>query len=83
MLYVAGNEHARELATGLRGALVASGWKSDVMAEAPGQGVPLAIFVPQPSPSATALINWARRNGFDPEVHPAPRAPRLRIVFGR
>lgn len=83
IVYPAADARGREMALGLRTALVNNGWTCASAQEGPNPGVPLSVFVPQPSASVNALVGWARRNGFDPQVHPAPRAPRLRIVFGR
>ena len=81
--YAAGDEHARDLALQLRTALTVAGWTAVNTSELPNPPVPLAVFVPEASPSATALVNWARRNGFTPEIRVTPRIPRLRIVIGR
>lgn len=83
LAYATGDDHVRDLAEGLRQALVASGWTCASMTQIPGQHPPVTVFVPQPSPRSGALINWARRNGFDTDVKPAPRLPRLRIVIGK
>jgi hypothetical protein len=83
LVYPPGDERARELALGLRGALVSIGWQCTSTTELAASPKSLTVFVPEQSASVTALMTWARRNGFDPDVRPAPRAPRLRIVFGR
>jgi hypothetical protein len=83
LAYAARDNRARELAMQLRTALTAAGWTNVNTAEVPNPPAALAVFIPQASPSATALVNWARRAGFNPEVRPAPRAPRLRVVIGR
>jgi hypothetical protein len=80
--FAQGDERARDMAIQLRGALTAAGWTCESMIEMAKPPVPLGIFVPQPSQSSAALVNWARRNGYDPEVRPVPKAPRLRIVIG-
>ena len=86
LVSTAGDDHARELAMQLRTALTMGGWTSVNVSQAanlPPTGHQVTVFVPEPSPSAAALINWARRNGFNPDVRSAPRAPRLRIVIYR
>jgi hypothetical protein len=83
LAYAARDERAREMAMQLRNALTAAGWTNVNTAEVPNPPAALALFIPQASPSATALVNWARRAGFNPDVRPAPRAPRLRVVIGR
>jgi hypothetical protein len=52
------------------------------MNELPDPPASLAVMVPQHSPSSAALVNWARRAGYDPDVRLTPRAPRLRIIIG-
>jgi hypothetical protein len=83
LAYAARDDRARELAMQLRNALTAAGWTNVNSAEVPNPPAALAVFIPKASPSATALVNWARRAGFNPDVRPAPRAPRLRVVIGR
>ena len=81
--YAQGDERARDMAIQLRTALTTAGWSAESTTELANPPAPLALLVPQPGPSVNALVNWARRHGFNPDVRPTPRAPRLRIVIGR
>ena len=83
LAYAAGDDHARELAMQLRAALANAGWTCAATAEVPAPPKPLAIFLPKASPGSNALVTWARRANFDPDVRMAPRMPRMRIVIGR
>jgi serine/threonine protein kinase len=80
--FAAGNPRAREMAMLLRGALTSAGWTSVAMNEVPDPQALLAVMVPQHSPSSAALVNWARRAGYDPDVRLTPRVLRLRIIIG-
>lgn len=83
LAYAQGDARARESALQLRTALTAAGWSAESTAELANPPAGLAILVPQPNASVSALVNWARRNGFNPDVRPTPRSPRVRIVIGR
>jgi hypothetical protein len=81
--YAAGDPAARDMALQLRGVLTNAGWTNVATSEVPRPPTFVTVLVPQTSQSATALVQWARRNNFNPDVRLMPRLPRMRIIIGR
>ena len=82
LIVQADDPEARDMGEQLRSVLDAAGWTCASARELPVAQEGIAVAVPEPTPSATALVNWARRNGYAPAVRTMPNLPRIRIVIG-
>ena len=83
-LVVATNDpEAMAMAMQLRAVLANAGWTNSSTIEIPQPQARLGIFAPQVTPGITALSNWARRSGLEPDLRRVPSLKHPRIVIGR
>ena len=83
-LVVAANDpEAMAMATQLRTVLGNAGWTNSSTIEIPQPQARLGIFAPHVTPGITALSNWARRSGLEPDLRRVPSLKNPRIVIGR
>ncbi len=83
-LVVATNDpDAMAMATQIRTVLANAGWTNSSMVEIPQPQAKLGIFTPRVTPGITALSNWARRSGLEPDLRRVPSLKNPRIVIGR
>ena len=73
---------AKQLAIQLHEALSRGGWTCAAVKETREPLAPLSVLAPRQNPSIMALVNWARRQGLEPEFRVMQRLPQLRIVIG-
>jgi serine/threonine protein kinase len=83
-LVVATNDpEAMAMAMQLRTVLANAGWTNSSTIEIPQPQAKLGIFTPRVTPGITALSNWARRSGLEPDLRRVPSLKNPRIVIGR
>ena len=83
LVYAATDPEAMTVALQIRGVLERAGWTTGSMAEIPEPAAQLGIFAPRATPGVTALTNWARRSGLQPDFRRVPSLTRPRIVIGK
>ena len=81
--YAASDPEALSVALQIRRVLERAGWTTGSMAEIPEPATQLGIFAPRGTPGVTALTNWARRSGLQPDFRRVPSLTRPRIVIGK
>ena len=82
VVFLVGNDDARDRAFQLQGILNAGGWLSSGVAPTPEAAIPLGIGVPRRTQAANAVVNWATRNGFAPEFRVLPNLKEIHIIVG-
>jgi hypothetical protein len=83
-LVVAANDpDAMAMATQIRTVLANAGWTNSSTVEILQPQAKLGIFAPRVTPGITALSNWARRSGLEPDLRRVPSLKNPRIVIGR
>ena len=82
VVFLAGNDDARDRAFQLQGLLSAGGWVSSGVAPTQEAPIPLGIGVPRRTQAAAAVVNWATRSGFAPELRVLPNLREIHIIVG-
>ena len=82
VVFLAGNDDARDRAFQLQAILNAGGWLSSGVAPTPEATIPLGIGVPRRTQAANAVVNWATRNGLAPEFRVLPNLKEIHIIVG-
>jgi hypothetical protein len=84
VVFAAGSPEAREHAMQLQALLNAAGWTSSGLqpTQEPTKPGYLGVGVPHQTNAATALVNWATNNGFNPDYRIVQSLKEIHIVVG-
>ena len=83
LVFAANDPDSRNLALQIRGVIMAGGWTNASTTEIAEPQAKLGIFAPRVTPGVSALTNWARRSGMEPDIRLVPSLKNPRIVVGR
>jgi serine/threonine protein kinase len=83
LVFAANDTDSRSLAFQIRGILIAGGWTNASTTEIAEPQAKLGIFAPRVTPGVSALTNWARRSGMEPDIGLVPSLKNPRIVIGK
>jgi hypothetical protein len=83
LVFAANDPDSRSLAFQIRGILIAGGWTNASTTEIAEPQAKLGIFAPRVTPGVSALTNWARRSGMEPDIGLVPSLQNPRIVIGK